>query len=358
MKFSVCIPNYNYAQYIDSAIQSVLTQDHDDFEILVTDNASTDASVAVVQKVGDPRVRLQQNRWNVGFAQNVDRATRNAVGELMMLLASDDLMLPGAMSKYVALFEAIGGEQSRALAGARQFLIDGDGKHTGDVDCDDDLWRGATDVPELQQRLGFPVQRIDATTLLHRCLERQRTPLSAATTVYPRKLYEEIEGYAANRTYGPDKWYAWKLLTVADDVYFIGEHLAAQRWHPENQFYQERNEGALKYLVDSYLNTLEIAPQTLRKANMSAENFIEAFVEYQVARHGLATLARGQRTRAARIRDFGRSTYPQAMRKNLKARSLSALLHLGPLGTEVARLTYPVAKTGLFRSAFSSASST
>ena len=61
MKFSICIPNYNYERYLGRTIQSILAQDYQDFEILVSDNASTDGSVTLVQSFHDPRIQLRVN---------------------------------------------------------------------------------------------------------------------------------------------------------------------------------------------------------------------------------------------------------------------------------------------------------
>ena len=59
--FSICIPNYNYAQYIGQTIESVLNQTYQNFEIIVVDNASTDNSVEVVKAFIDPRIKLYKN---------------------------------------------------------------------------------------------------------------------------------------------------------------------------------------------------------------------------------------------------------------------------------------------------------
>ena len=104
MKFSICIPNYNYGRYIGETIRSALDQ-HAEVEVLVADNASTDDSVAVVESVGDARVHLRRNSWNVGFAGNLDRACAGATGDRMILLSSDDLagcqMEPGDLPESI-----------------------------------------------------------------------------------------------------------------------------------------------------------------------------------------------------------------------------------------------------------------
>ena len=88
-KFSICIPNFNYEKYLGRTIQSILDQDESDFEILVSDNASTDGSVAVVNGFHDPRIKLQVNACNVGFSGNLDRSAHAAAGALMAYLKSE-----------------------------------------------------------------------------------------------------------------------------------------------------------------------------------------------------------------------------------------------------------------------------
>ena len=83
MKFSICIPNFNYERYIGRTIRSVLEQSHEDLEILIADNASTDRSVEVIQSIKDARIHVRVNACNVGFAGNLDRAASNAGGDCM-----------------------------------------------------------------------------------------------------------------------------------------------------------------------------------------------------------------------------------------------------------------------------------
>jgi len=116
--------------------------------------------------------------------------------------------------------------------------------------------------------------------------------------------------------------------------------LFAYRWHPQNQTAQQAANGSLKYLIDEYASTLEMDSALLDRVGMSRDDVARAFVEYDIARHGLATLARGQRERAQRILDFGRAAYPRFVRKNARARALSALLSLRPLGKGIAKRAY------------------
>src|SRR5579871_6005385 len=114
-RYSICIPNYNYERYLGRTIQSVLDQSCPELEIVVSDNASTDKSVDLVRGFGDPRIRLNINRCNVGFAGNLDRAAKMARGGRLILLSSDDLMRPEALATYDKLFAALGSAGDRAV---------------------------------------------------------------------------------------------------------------------------------------------------------------------------------------------------------------------------------------------------
>ena len=58
IKFSICIPNYNYGSYIGETIKSVLNQTYENYEIIVVDNASTDDSLSVIKSFKDSRIKF------------------------------------------------------------------------------------------------------------------------------------------------------------------------------------------------------------------------------------------------------------------------------------------------------------
>lgn len=193
--FSICIPNYNYQHYIKETIASVLAQDYGDFEIVVSDNNSSDDSVGSVKSFGDPRIRVQINPWNVGFAPNLDRAAGMATGERMILLSSDDKMRPGALAAYAKLNQALGDRATSCVWTAPARLIDGNGNVTGDHPPDPKLWKDAVLEAGLSDRVGAPVLSIPPEKLLRRALQLMRNPCVFCSTCYSRQLYERVGGY-------------------------------------------------------------------------------------------------------------------------------------------------------------------
>ncbi len=105
-RVSVCIPAYNHEKYIKACIESVLNQTFSDFEILVTDDGSSDGTVDVVKSFSDPRIRLFQLPRNQGPSVAANNNFREARGEFICPLASDDLFLREKIERQVAFLSA------------------------------------------------------------------------------------------------------------------------------------------------------------------------------------------------------------------------------------------------------------
>jgi glycosyltransferase involved in cell wall biosynthesis len=165
MKFSICIPNYNYERYLGSTISSVRDQKDVDLEILISDNASPDGSVALAHSFGDPRIQVHVNTVNVGFAGNLDRAARMASGEWMIMLSSDDLVRPDALSTYQKLIESLGPAAGGAVFSSVMDKISSDDRLIGSMPKDDALWHGAERPAELEKIAGAPVYVLPADEL-------------------------------------------------------------------------------------------------------------------------------------------------------------------------------------------------
>lgn len=93
LKFSVIIPVYNREKRVRNAIRSILEQGYAHFEILVVDDGSTDKTADAVKEFSDPRVKyfFQENKERAA-ARNT--GTRNATGDFITFLDSDDEFLP------------------------------------------------------------------------------------------------------------------------------------------------------------------------------------------------------------------------------------------------------------------------
>jgi glycosyltransferase involved in cell wall biosynthesis len=104
-RIAVIMPAYNRAAVIARAIDSVLAQDFGDFELIVVDDGSTDATVDVVRGFSDPRVRLVELDRNRGSNAARNAGIRSASAPLIAFLDSDDAYLPHKLSTVIGEFE-------------------------------------------------------------------------------------------------------------------------------------------------------------------------------------------------------------------------------------------------------------
>ncbi len=102
---SVVIPSYNTAPYLERAVRSALAQTMADLEVIVVDDASSDASVEVARRLArsDPRVRVLARTRNRGVSATQNRGMREARGEWIGLLHADDVWLPERLERLLAV---------------------------------------------------------------------------------------------------------------------------------------------------------------------------------------------------------------------------------------------------------------
>lgn len=100
MRFSVIVPVYNTREYLPAAVSSVLDQTCGDFELILSDDGSTDGSAALCDEyaAGDSRIRVLHGP-NAGAGAARNRALDGAAGEYVLFLDSDDTLAPNALAR-------------------------------------------------------------------------------------------------------------------------------------------------------------------------------------------------------------------------------------------------------------------
>jgi glycosyltransferase involved in cell wall biosynthesis len=122
MKVSVLIPTYNSNQYLSECLDSVLAQEFDNMEILVSDDVSTDDTVGTIQAytARDSRIRWWQNPKNLGFVGNHNTCLEQASGEYVKFLHPDDKLLSTSAIRKMAT--ALDENPSAVVAGCQQHV--------------------------------------------------------------------------------------------------------------------------------------------------------------------------------------------------------------------------------------------
>lgn len=104
-KVTVVIPSYNHAKFIGEAIQSVLDQTFQDFELLIRDDGSKDNSIEVIKQFTDSRIKFTANSHNMGACYTMNKMIEEANGEYIALLNSDDVCMLDKLEKQVKFLD-------------------------------------------------------------------------------------------------------------------------------------------------------------------------------------------------------------------------------------------------------------
>lgn len=125
-RLSVGLPVYNGEQYLAQSLDAVLGQTLEDFELVISSNASTDATDDICRdyQARDGRIRFHRQDRNIGAAANHDFVFRMARGELFKWVAADDLYARDLFERCVALLDS---HPDAVLAHSWTAAIDGDG---------------------------------------------------------------------------------------------------------------------------------------------------------------------------------------------------------------------------------------
>lgn len=127
IKVSIGLPVYNGENFIVDAIESILNQTFRDFELIISDNASTDATEAICRNYcsQDNRVKYYRNSENLGASANYIRVFNLAKGRYFKWAAHDDVCRPEFLTRCV---EVLDSDPSVVLCYAKTITIDADGQ--------------------------------------------------------------------------------------------------------------------------------------------------------------------------------------------------------------------------------------
>jgi glycosyltransferase involved in cell wall biosynthesis len=132
-KVSIGLPVYNAEKYLEEALDSIVAQTYTDFELIISDNASTDRTQEICLKYAqkDPRIRYYRNEKNLGGAPNYNYTFQLAKGEYFKWAAYDDNLAPEFLSRCV---EALDQKPDIILSMTETKLIDEHGKRLRNIE--------------------------------------------------------------------------------------------------------------------------------------------------------------------------------------------------------------------------------
>jgi glycosyltransferase involved in cell wall biosynthesis len=107
MLISVCVPVFNGGKYLFETLNSIIQQTYYDIEIIVSDNASTDRSVEIVEKLAkqDKRIRSLRSEKNRGYCKNIEKGIDESSGDIVCVFHADDIYEPDIVAKEYSVMQ-------------------------------------------------------------------------------------------------------------------------------------------------------------------------------------------------------------------------------------------------------------
>ena len=121
-KVSVVMASYNHEKYVAETIESVLSQTYQDFEFIITDDGSPDGTVDVIKRFDDPRIKIFCFPKNHGVCVAMNNCIKEAKGEYIAVINSDDAWMPDKLEKQVNFLDKH--PENGAVFGYVQFIDD------------------------------------------------------------------------------------------------------------------------------------------------------------------------------------------------------------------------------------------
>lgn len=221
-KVSIILPNYNYAQYLDERIQSLLNQTYRDFELIILDDASSDNSLEVInQYLSDSRIKTQFYKKNSGAPyKRWNDGADLAQGEYLLIAGADDSCHPELLSTLV---EKLENYSSVGLAYAQSWNINSKSEKTHS-------WKEWTDdLDTIRWSNDFiNVGKDECKYLFYK-----NTIPNASAVLMRHSVFIEAGKFDAQLWLAAD-WMLWARMLMISDIAYIAEPLNYFRTHTNN----------------------------------------------------------------------------------------------------------------------------
>lgn len=124
-KITVLLPVYNCELYIKTAVESILNQTFTNFELLIIDDASTDATVSILKKFDDPRIQLIEKPLNSGYTNSLNYGLKIAKGQYIARMDADDISYPERFARQI---DYLDNHPDVVVCGTTYKIVDNDKK--------------------------------------------------------------------------------------------------------------------------------------------------------------------------------------------------------------------------------------
>ncbi|MER3434431.1 MAG: glycosyl transferase family 2 [Leptolyngbya sp. ERB_1_1] len=250
-KISVCIPTYNRAHFLPYAINSVMAQTVSDWELIVCDDGSQDATSEVMAQYYDPRIRYIRHPQNVGKSNNMRSGFEAATGTYFIKFDDDDRLTPEFLQKTSEILDR---DSTIDFVGTDHWIINSNNQRQLELTEKNSQKWGRTELVE-----GIP------TSLLETVFVKQS--FQTGSTLFRMQALREIDYMRPNIQNCEDNDLFVRLALNEKVGYYLPQRLMEYRVHPE----QQGLDRAIPYLKDklSYLENFHFASSELEQIRRS-----------------------------------------------------------------------------------------
>ncbi|MCC6007832.1 MAG: glycosyltransferase family 2 protein [Rhodobacteraceae bacterium] len=223
MRLSLVIPTRERASYLGACLDAALAVEEADFEIIVCDNASNDATQEVIAaRAHDPRLRAVRQRGRVSMRMNFETGLAEALGDYLVFIGDDDAILPGQLPMLLDLLKTHKPDVASWTPPGYGWPVAGFSRRAGKVR----LERGAL--------FGAP-RTLDVKTALQG-LQRGEVPVlpSLYHGAVSRRFLDRI-GAADGVVFGgsvPDVYFGMRALYLGGDFLLLGHPFSVNGYGP------------------------------------------------------------------------------------------------------------------------------
>lgn len=231
------MPVFNAERYLHEAVDSILAQTYRDFELIISDNASTDGTAAICSEYvrSDPRVRYFRNSSNRGAAYNYNRTFELARGKYFKHAAYDDLLAPTLLERCVEVLEA---NPAVVLCYSRMTIIDAAGN-------------------PIQPRRLYPtrlhLRRASAAERYARCLADCNDEGNMCDPIFGVFRSEVLRKTPVIGAYHSSDMVLLAEISLLGEIHEVPETLFFERWHPHGSVLSNGTPDALASWFDPAL---------------------------------------------------------------------------------------------------------
>lgn len=228
MKVSILTPYYNGRKFLEESVESVLAQTYDDYELLITNDASPDNPVAFLNDLAsrDNRIKILSHDENKGIAAARNSALKIATGTYIALLDQDDCWLPDKLQLQVDCFE---NNPDAGLVFTNYFRTDEQGNVTG----------------QGSKCKAVVSDTIDGT--LTNLFMKNR--ITACTVMFRKEAIDSLGAFNEQLKGGTDDYDMWLRIAGQYGLIYVDQPLVKRRTHGDNTSTKFKERGMLDHIV-------------------------------------------------------------------------------------------------------------